>query len=148
MTRLSLLTRSGNSERPGPRVSANEQAMAAAVYGNAAYSAADKAKLDAIEAGADATDTANVSAAGAVMASGLVSGSVTLDNAATTAVVLASIVAASQVFITPSNAAAASLMAGSSSPYVSVSAGVGFTINTADAGSTAGTETFFYLVRI
>lgn len=74
-------------------------------------------------------------------------GNVTLANAATTVVANTRVAAASLIFLQPTNAAAATLLAGSSSPYISAkSAGVSFTIATADAGSAAGTETFSYLI--
>lgn len=129
-----------------PGLSENEQRMAA--MAGLGFTSSESAKLAGIEENADVTDAANVAAAGAQMASNLVTGSVTLDNAATTSVALASVTANSEVFLTPSNAAAAVLVAGASSPYVTLDAGVGFDIDTADAGSAAGTETFFYMVRI
>lgn len=74
-------------------------------------------------------------------------GNFTLANAATTVVPNVKVTASSLVFLQPTNAAAASLMAGASSLYVSAkSAGVSFTVATADAGSAAGTETFSYLI--
>ena len=74
-------------------------------------------------------------------------GNITLANAATTVVAQALVTANSLIFLYPTNAAAATLVAGSSSPYISAkSAGVSFTVATADAGNAAGTETFSYLL--
>jgi hypothetical protein len=76
------------------------------------------------------------------------SGSFTMDAAATKAVANTSIVAASKVLLTPTNAAAAGLMAGVKSLYVSAkTANTSFTVSTADASSAAGTETFDYVIR-
>jgi len=74
-------------------------------------------------------------------------GTFTAGAAATTAVTNTSVTAASIIFIQPTNAAAATLMAGASSLYISArAAGVSFTVATADAGNAGGTETFNYLV--
>lgn len=74
-------------------------------------------------------------------------GNITLDAAASTTIANANVKSTSQIILFPTNAAAATLVAGSSSPYVSAkSAGVSFTISTADAGSAAGTETFDYIL--
>ena len=74
-------------------------------------------------------------------------GSFTMGAAASTTVAQALVTANSFIFLMPTNAAAATLVAGSSSPYISSkSAGVSFTVATADAGSAAGTETYNYLL--
>lgn len=74
-------------------------------------------------------------------------GNFTLGAAATTVVSQVLVTANSLIFLQPTNAAAATLMAGSSSLYISAkSAGVSFTVATADAGSAAGTETFSYFL--
>ncbi len=74
-------------------------------------------------------------------------GNFTLGAAASTVVAQTLVTASSLIFLQPTNAAAATLMAGSSSLYISAkSAGVSFTVATADAGSAAGTETFSYLL--
>ena len=49
------------------------------------------------------------------------------------------------VFLSPLNAAAATLMSGSSNLYFVNSVGVGFTVYTADGGNAAGTELFAYM---
>ncbi len=69
-------------------------------------------------------------------------------SAASSTVVQAPLVAAnSQIILMPTNAAAATLMAGSNSLYVSArTANVSFTASTAAGGSAAGTETFQYLL--
>jgi hypothetical protein len=73
-------------------------------------------------------------------------GSFTLDAAATTNVVETSIKADSMVIPMPTNAAAATLMGGDSSLYISSrTAGIGFSVTTADGGAAAGTETFEFL---
>lgn len=74
-------------------------------------------------------------------------GSLTLSAAASTVVANATVTASSFIFLFPTNASAASLVAGTSSPYISAkSASVSFTVATADGGSAAGTETFNYLI--
>lgn len=74
-----------------------------------------------------------------------VTGTVALGAAATTVVANTSATASSVVVLTPTNAAAATLMAGAKSLYVSArSAGVSFTLATADGNAAAGTETFAY----
>lgn len=76
-------------------------------------------------------------------------GTFTLAAAATTAVPDTAVTANSKVFLTPTNAGAASLMAGSKSLYHSANAaGVSFTVATADATAAAGTETFQYLLWV
>lgn len=74
-------------------------------------------------------------------------GTLTLGAAATTDVANTSITTNSIIVLFPTNAAAANLVAGSSSPYISaVTASTGFTVATADAVAAAGTETFNYIV--
>lgn len=72
-------------------------------------------------------------------------GTVTLDADASTTVTDINCSAASFIAITPTNAAAATLQAGASHLYVTPAAG-SFTLNTADAGSAAGTETFAWAI--
>lgn len=72
-------------------------------------------------------------------------GSVTLAAAATTVVSNGFTGGNSLVILTPTNAAAATLMGSAAAPYVSVlSPGVSFTIATADGSAAAGTESFNY----
>lgn len=74
------------------------------------------------------------------------SGSFTLAAAATTVVPQTGIASTSVIALTPTNAAAAALMAGAKSLYVSAKTqGASFTVATADASAAAGTETFNYL---
>lgn len=74
-------------------------------------------------------------------------GTLTLSAAATTVVSNSMITANSLILLFPTNAAAATLVSGASSPYISAkSAGVSFTVATANAAAAAGTETFNYLV--
>ena len=92
---------------------------------NGFMSAADKTKLDAVGLG----------------------GTFTMAAAATKVVSDANIVASSLVQLFPTNAAAATLMSGTKSLYVSaIVAGTSFTVATADANAAAGTETFAYRV--
>lgn len=76
-------------------------------------------------------------------------GNFTLAAAATTDVTNAAVAANSKVFIVPTNAAAGALMAGAKSLYHSANtAGVSFTVATADASAAAGTETFNYILYV
>jgi len=68
--------------------------------------------------------------------------SYTLANAATTVISLVGATAASSVQLTPTNAAAATLMGSSKSLYVSSRGADTLTLATADGTSAAGTETF------
>lgn len=78
---------------------------------------------------------------------GAVQGTFTCANAASTTITDTNTKAASSIFIFPTNAAAATLMAGSSSLYLSArTASTSFALSTADAGSAAGTETFLYIL--
>jgi len=75
------------------------------------------------------------------------SGTFTLDADSSTTVANQWVSAASVITLMPTNAAAAALMAGASSLYVSaLAAGTSFTVATADGASAAGTETFNYHV--
>ena len=75
------------------------------------------------------------------------SGSFTLAAAATTAVTDPTVLATSMISLTPSNAAAGSLMAGTKALYVSArAAGTSFTVATADGTAAGGTETFLYSI--
>ena len=74
-------------------------------------------------------------------------GTLTLAGAASTTVTNYNVTVNSKVKLTPTNAAAATLIHGTSSPYhdpISNVSGTSFTIRTADGGSAAGTETFEY----
>lgn len=76
-------------------------------------------------------------------------GSFTLAAAATTDVANTAVAANSKIWLIPTNAGAASLMAGAKSLYHSAnSAGVSFTVATADASAAAGTETFNYILYV
>ena len=73
-------------------------------------------------------------------------GSFTMAVAATKTVTDATIKAGSIVLLMPTNAAAAALMAGANSLYISArAAGASFTAATAGGGSATGSETFEYL---
>lgn len=88
-------------------------------------SAADKAKIDAVGLG----------------------GTFTMAATATKVVADVNILATSLVQLFPTNAAAATLMGSAKSLYVSAkSAGVSFTVATADGTVAAGTETFSYRI--
>jgi len=74
-------------------------------------------------------------------------GSFTMDADASTTVSDTSVQTTSRITITPTNAAAATLVAGASSPYVTnKTANTSFDVDTADGGNAAGTETFDYQV--
>lgn len=74
-------------------------------------------------------------------------GAARLSAAATTVVANTSVQGTSLITLTPTNAAAATLISGSKSPYISaLSPGVSFTIATADGTSAAGTETYNYMI--
>lgn len=76
-----------------------------------------------------------------------IAGSFTLAAAATTVVPQTAISSNSKIALTPTNAAAATLMAGAASLYVSAKTqGASFTVATANAAAAAGNETFDYLV--
>jgi parallel beta-helix repeat protein len=73
---------------------------------------------------------------------------VTLAAAASTTVNNANILTSSVVTLTPANAAAASLQSGASAVYVSaLTSGASFALTTANAGSAAGGEIFYYSVQ-
>ena len=75
------------------------------------------------------------------------SGTFTMTSTATLAVANTLIHSSTRVILIPTNAAAATLMAGASSLYISaVADDTSFTVATADAGSAAGTETFEYVL--
>jgi hypothetical protein len=74
-------------------------------------------------------------------------GSFTMAAAATKVVADTNVAANSVILLTPTNAAAGTLQQSTETLYISsISAGVSFTVATADAGSAAGTETFQYLI--
>lgn len=74
-------------------------------------------------------------------------GTLTLAAAATTTVTNTAVAATSRVLLIPTNAAAATLVGSTKSPYVStVTAGASFVVSTASGVAAAGTETFFYVV--
>lgn len=80
---------------------------------------------------------------------GMVSGSFTLAAAATKVVSNTAVGATSTVYLTPSNAAAATLMSGAKALYHSAnSGGASFTVATADGTNAVGTETFNYLLFV
>lgn len=72
-------------------------------------------------------------------------GTFTCAIAATTTVPQTAVQANSVILLMPTNAAAATLMSGANSLYVSArTANTSFAVSTAAAGSAAGTETFTY----
>lgn len=74
-------------------------------------------------------------------------GTFTMDNDDSTTVSDVNVFTGSTILLMPTNADAATLMAGSSSLYVSArTAATSFAVTTADGGSAAGTETFQYIV--
>jgi hypothetical protein len=79
-----------------------------------------------------------------------VRGTFTCTNAATTTVSdqAAAVLATSVITLMPTNAAAATLMSGAKSLYVSTrTAATSFVVSTADASAAAGTETFEYIIH-
>lgn len=75
-------------------------------------------------------------------------GTFTLSAAATTTVMQAAVQSNSSISLTPTNAAAATLMGSAKSLYISaVVPGVSFTVSTGNAANAAGTETFIYNVQ-
>lgn len=75
-------------------------------------------------------------------------GNFTLSAAVSTAVADTSVVSTSRISLTPTNAAAATLMSGTKSLYISAkTANTSFTVSTADGTAAAGTETFDYIVN-
>ncbi len=76
-----------------------------------------------------------------------ITGTFTLSAAATTTVPNTSVTSTSIISLTPLNAAAATLMAGANSLYVSArTSGASFTVSTAGGGAAAGTEQFSYML--
>ena len=74
-------------------------------------------------------------------------GTCTCDADSSTTVADTSVETGSTILLMPTNAAAATLMAGATSLYVSArTSGVSFAVTTANAGAAAGTETFQYIV--
>jgi len=74
-------------------------------------------------------------------------GSFTMAAAATKVVTDTNVTATSIIILMPTNAAAGTLQQSTETLYISsISAGVSFTVATADGGSAAGTETFQYLI--
>ena len=72
-------------------------------------------------------------------------GTFTLAASATTVVTQPAIKSTSIVLLSPTNAAAGTLMGGAKSLYISaLTPGTSFTVATASAASAAGTETFQY----
>jgi hypothetical protein len=77
----------------------------------------------------------------------LASGSFTCAAAATTTVTQASVTASGRILLTPTNAAAATLMGSVKSLYISArTAGTSFAVTTASGAAAAGTETFEYVI--
>jgi hypothetical protein len=76
-----------------------------------------------------------------------ISGTFTLTAAATTTVTQTGITATSVVLLSPTNAAAATLMGSAKALYISaLTPGASFQVATANATAAAGTETFKYVV--
>ena len=76
-----------------------------------------------------------------------IAGTFTAAAAATTTVTQTAVTATSFVTLTPTNASAATLMAGATSLYLSArTPGASFAVTTANAAAATGTETFSYLI--
>lgn len=77
-----------------------------------------------------------------------VTGTFTLAGAATTTVTQPGVKSSASISLTPTNAAAATLMGSVKALYVSaITPGASFTVATANAVASAGTETFSYLIK-
>jgi len=74
------------------------------------------------------------------------SGSFTMPAAASLTIAQPGIKANSVITLTPTNAAAATLMGSAKALYYTIIAGTSFTVLTASAANAAGTETFNYLI--
>ena len=72
-------------------------------------------------------------------------GSFTMAASASKVVTDANVIASSMILLSPTNAAAGTLMGGTKSLYVTAAAG-SFTVTTASGVAAAGTETFKYFV--
>lgn len=78
-----------------------------------------------------------------------IKGSFTLDAAITTTVNNTSVASTSVILLSPKNAAAATLMGGVKSLYISAKTpGTSFQVATANGAAAAGTEIFDYLLVI
>lgn len=76
------------------------------------------------------------------------SGTFTLGAAASTVVTQPLVMSTSDITLTPTNAAAATLMGSAKSLYISArTSGTSFTVATANAAAAAGTETFLYVLK-
>jgi hypothetical protein len=76
-----------------------------------------------------------------------ITGSFTLAAAATTVVAQTGVNATSKILLSPTNAAAATLMGSTKSLYISAkTVGASFTVATASGVAAAGTETFDYVI--
>jgi hypothetical protein len=76
-----------------------------------------------------------------------IAGAFTCAAAATTVVPQTAVMATSIILLSPTNAAAGTLMAGATSLYVSArTPGTSFAVATANGGAAAGTETFSYVI--
>lgn len=74
-------------------------------------------------------------------------GTFTCANAASTTVTDANVLSTSVITLTPTNAAAGTLQAGTTHLYLSArTAGTSFAVTTASGASAAGTETFQYAI--
>lgn len=89
----------------------------------------------------------SLDALSALLQLAVATGTFTCAASATTTVTNTSVAANSMIFITPTNAAAGTLMAGATSLYLSArTVGTSFAFTTANAGAAAGTEQFLYVV--
>jgi hypothetical protein len=75
-------------------------------------------------------------------------GSLILGNTINTIVANINVLSTSKIFLSPTNAAAATLMGSAKSLFISArTAGVSFQVSTANGVAAAGTETFDYYIR-
>ena len=93
------------------------------------------------------TSTVNISNAWNTVGNGVMAGSLTLAAAATTTISNSNVYSGCKITLTPTNAAAATLMGSAKCLYVSAKTSkTSFTVATANAAAAAGTETFDYLI--
>ena len=74
-------------------------------------------------------------------------GTFTLAAAASTTITQPAVQSNSEISLSPTNAAAATLQGSAKALYYTITAGTSFTVLTASGGNAAGTETFSYIIN-